>query len=158
MKRKVISFFLAAAMLLGTLAGCGSQSDQTDAQGTKAASAQPLEVPENPDDWPVIAVQSLSYDMPDEEMIEEALNEYLISIDAGAKVDLVGINFGDLATQMTLMLSDKQNPLDIFCWRFYSNIDSCVKNEQCISLEPYKDPAGGGRTVCGSVGGQLCHL
>ena len=36
MKRKVISFFLAAAMLLGTLAGCGSQSDQTDAQGTKA--------------------------------------------------------------------------------------------------------------------------
>ena len=111
MKRKMISFFLATAMLLGTLSGCGSQSAQTDAQGTKAASAQPLEIPENPDDWPVIAVQSLSYDMPDEEMIEEALNEYLISINAGAKVDLVGINFGDLATQMTLMLSDKQNPL-----------------------------------------------
>ena len=54
-------------------------------------------------------------------------------------MDLIGINFGDLATQMTLMLSDNQNPLDVFCWRFYSNVDSCVKNEQCISLDPYKD-------------------
>lgn len=148
MKKKLVSLILAAAML-GTLIGCGSDSAGTGTSGAAdsagstadsgAETAGALEVPENPDDWPVIAVQSLSYDMPDEAKVEEALNEYLVSINAGAKVDLIGINFGDLATQMTLMLSDNQNPLDIFCWRFYSNVDSCVKNEQCISLEPYKD-------------------
>ena len=58
--------------------------------------------------------------MPDEAKVEEALNEYLVSINAGAKVDLIGINFGDLATQMTLMLSDNQNPLDIFCLLYTS--------------------------------------
>ena len=148
MKKKLVSLILVAAML-GTLIGCGSEpagngsaGASGPAESTAAAqgeSAQPLEASENPDEWPVIAVQSLSYDMPDETMVEDALNEYLVSINAGVKVDLIGINFGDLATQMTLMLSDNQNPLDVFCWRFYSNVDSCVKNEQCISLDPYKD-------------------
>ena len=149
MNKKLVSLILAASMIGTLLTGCGSDPAGTgaaDAPGSTGSvsaegedSSGALEVSENPDDWPVSAVQSLSYDMPDETMVEEALNENLVSINAGAKVDLIGINFGDLTTQMTLMLSDNQNPLDIFCWRFYSNVDSCVKNEQCISLDPYLD-------------------
>ena len=91
MKKKLVSLILVAAML-GTLIGCGSEpagngsaGASGPAESTAAAqgeSAQPLEASENPDEWPVIAVQSLSYDMPDETMVEDAFNEYLVSINA----------------------------------------------------------------------------
>ena len=88
----------------------------------------------------MVSVQVTSFSpMPDEQLIEDAMNEYLISINAGVKVDAIQIAFGDLATQMTLMLSDNQKPLDLFCWRAYSTVDGCVKNEQCIPMDKYLD-------------------
>ena len=124
MKKKALALTLAAAMLASVPAGLVHAEEQAS----------------NPDEWPVVTVQvPVLSDMPDEEIVEDALNEYLVSINAGAKVDLVQMALGDLSTQLTLMLSDTQQPLDLFCWRFYSTLDSCVKNEQCISLEPYLD-------------------
>ena len=154
MKKKMISLLLTAAML-GTLAGCNSQTAEAPAPGKEtessvmsaagetaegSASADVFEAAENPDDWPVVSVQVTSFSpMPDEQLIEDAMNEYLISINAGVKVDAIQIAFGDLATQMTLMLSDNQKPLDLFCWRAYSTVDGCVKNEQCIPMDKYLD-------------------
>ena len=143
MKRKLLSLLLVAA-LLGSAAGCGSKVPESGSSGEteKAAVSEEGTGTEagNPDEWPVITVQvPVLNEMPDEQMVEEALNEYLVSINAGVKADMVQTTLGDISTQMTLMLSDNQNPLDLFCWRFYSTLDGCVKNEQCISLEPYLD-------------------
>ena len=127
MKKRLISALLSAAML-------------TSMTATAAFAAGEFEVAENPDDWPVVTVQMAQLNvMPDEEIVEEALNDYLISINAGVKIDMTQIVFGDLSTTLTLMLSDNKEPLDLFCWRFYSTLDGCVKNEQCIPLEDYID-------------------
>ena len=83
---------------------------------------------QNPDEWPTITIQvPVLSEMADEQMVEDALNEYLVSINAGREADMVQMTLGDLSTQLTLMLSDNQQPLDLFCWRFYSTLDGCVK-------------------------------
>ena len=130
MKKKIVSLTLAASMLLGSLTACG---------GSKAAATNPEILGEH-DDWPVITVQGLcSKDYVDEALVETEINKYLDSIDAGAYIDLVPIAMGNLNNQLTLMLTDNDEPLDLFCWRFYSTIDGCVKNDQCIPLDEYKD-------------------
>lgn len=145
MKRRMLALTLAVAMTCSAV-GCGAQEGSKDeaAKSTAAEAAktegEALQVSENTDEWPVVTVQTLvASEMPDEALIEEELNKYLVSIDAGVKVDMVQLNIGDLSTQLTLMLTDNENPLDLFCWRFYSSLDGCVKNEQCISLDSYKE-------------------
>lgn len=137
MKKKLLSLILAVSML-GSLFGCGVEEQAAAPKEEEAAETFVAE--ENPDDWPTITVQvPVLAEMPDEPLVEAALNDYLISINAGVKVDMVLMSLGDLSTQLTLMLSDNQNPLDLFCWRFYSTLDACVKNEQCIPLDQYLD-------------------
>lgn len=130
MRKKVIAGLLASMMAL-SMAGCTTSSENAKKEDSTS---------DNPDDWPVVTVQGLcSAEYQDEELIEGKMNEYLKSINAGALVDLVPIQMGDLNNQLTLMLSDNEDPLDLFCWRFYSTVDGLVKNDQCISLDEYKD-------------------
>ena len=144
MKKKILALLLAVVMT-GSAVGCGAGGRTEEAQSGGAAageqeSAEAFTVAETPDDWPIISIEVTAFSaMPDEQLIEDAINEYLVSINAGVKVDAIQIAFGDLATQMTLMLSDNQKPLDVFCWRAYSTVDGCVKNEQCIPLDKYLD-------------------
>lgn len=152
MGKKLMSLILVAVMA-GSLLACGDRKTEEPGEQTgsttasvdstvtgETGNAEEFQAADNPDDWPVVAVEvAVLSEMPDEQMVEDALNEYLISIDAGVKVDMVQMNMGDISTQLTLLLSDNQQPLDLFCWRFYSTLDGCVKNEQCISLEPYLD-------------------
>ena len=127
MRKKLVTVLTTTSMLTGMLSSA-------------AFAGGALEVADNPDDWPVVTVQTPAINMsPDEEMIEEALNEYLVSIDAGVKIDMTQITLGDMSTTLTLMLSDNKEPLDVFCWRFYSTVDGCVKNEQCIPLDDYME-------------------
>lgn len=131
MKRKVLSLLLASAMVASVFTGCGNAGAEAPAADTAAAGEK---------EWPVITVQSLcSKDYVDEELIEGEINKYLDEIDAGAYIDLIPIAMGNLNNQITLMLTDNDEPLDLFCWRFYSTIDGCVKNDQCIALDEYKD-------------------
>lgn len=126
MKKKIMSLSLASVMMTGLF--------------SSAAAAGTFEVGEDPDEWPVVTVQMAELsNVPDEQIVEDALNEYLVSINAGVKIDMTQIVLGDMATTLTLMLSDNTEPLDIFCWRFYSTLDGCVKNEQCIPLDDYLD-------------------
>lgn len=163
MKKKWIALLLTAAMTLSVVAcgkdsgsaGTGSdaaanapentsagneeQADGGEAAGTEEAAGG-FVAAGDPADWPVITfMYPGASEKPAEASVEKALNDYLISINAGVLADIVQINMGDLSTQLTLALSDNTNPLDLFCWRFYSTLDGCVKNEQCISLEPYMD-------------------
>jgi len=94
----------------------------------------------DPSTWPVIKAEVV---MPSGETreaeVEKALNDYLISINAGVLCDMVLIDGGARATQLTLMLTDPDDGIDLFGWRFYSDVSSLVQNDQIISLEKYKE-------------------
>ena len=151
MKKKIISWVLASVMI-ASFCGCGAagnnavssakeEKSSSDAgAGATNGSTTSAEANSDPSEWPVVTVQIPAItEMPDGPIVEEALNNYLKSINAGVQAKLVQTALGDLANQLTLMLSDNQNPLDLFCWRFYSTLDNCVKNEQCIPLDKYLD-------------------
>ena len=67
--------------------------------------------------------------------VEQALNEYLVSIDAGVQAEFIVGTWGDRSNNLTMLLTDSDNPIDLFCWRFYSSVDALVKNDQVISLD-----------------------
>lgn len=136
MKKNMIALVLVLMMVI-SLVGCGSKKEDS---ANKEVSSTNSDMTNDTSNWPVVSVQIPSLgELKGEQDVEKALNEYLVTIDAGVKADLLPINFGDLNTQLTLLLSDNKNPLDLFCWRFYSNLDGVVKNEQVISLDSYKD-------------------
>ena len=60
----------------------------------------------DPSEWPVIKMEVVSStgEEAKEQEIEDALNEYLVSIDAGVQADLVPLAFGDRGTQLTLLI------------------------------------------------------
>jgi ABC-type glycerol-3-phosphate transport system substrate-binding protein len=163
MKRKWIALLLTAAMTI-SMAACGNDSgsgesasgggkENSEADGGQAGDGGEAEgggesaegagsgeaaAGEDPSQWPAVSIMyPVPNELPAEASVEKALNDYLVSINAGVQADIVQMNFGDLSTQLTLALTDNTNPIDLFCWRFYSTVDGCVKNEQCISLEPY---------------------
>ena len=140
MKRKPVAIMLVASLLAMYLTGCGGSTDTSTSSGTETASSTEAAAETGSKDWPTITVQGLcSKDYVDEELVETEINKYLESVDAGCYIDLIPIAIGNLNNQLTLMLTDNDEPLDVFCWRFYSTIDGCVKNDQCIPLDQYKD-------------------
>lgn len=107
--------------------------------GTGALTARAEET--DPSEWPVVSVDVLSFtDMLErKDEVQDALNEYLVSIDAGVQAEFVVNSWGDRNNNLTMLLTDSDNPIDLFCWRFYSSVDALVKNDQIISLEPYRE-------------------
>lgn len=144
MKKKCIALILSAAMVFSMVA-CGNEDAGNANAGGNAGNGEVQPAGEfvagdDPSKWPVISIlYPAPTTMAAEADVEKALNDYLVSINAGVQADIVQISFGDLSTQLTLQLSDNTNPIDLFCWRFYSTVDGCVKNEQCISMEPYME-------------------
>lgn len=152
MKRRVTALLMAVVMCV--LAGCGAGGGNTGAGtgntdsgagnskggDTKTESAQPLSGTEDPSQWPSVAVEIPSMNnMDDVPMVQDAINEYLASIGAGVQINLVPVEIGNIATAMTLMLTGGDDPIDLFSWRWYSNIVNVVKNEQAIPLDDYKE-------------------
>ena len=126
-KSRLIATLAAVSMLASSFA------PMVQAGETEAAS--------DPSEWPVVSVDVLSFtdglDRKDE--VQQALNDYLASINAGVQAEFVVNTWGDRNNNLTMLLSDKDNPIDLFSWRFYSSVDALVKNDQIISLEPYKE-------------------
>lgn len=118
MKRK--SLILLAMTLAGTAALC------------VPAYADGVE------DWPVVTTAVVpTQPVTDEAEIEAAINEYLVSIDAGIQFDIIPIEFGNLSTTMTLMLTSPDDPIDVFSYNFFSKLTSVVANEQVIPLDNF---------------------
>ncbi len=150
--KKVVALLLALAMTL-SLAACGTVPANSGTPATdKAEEAEPAKDDEpakeeepageaaDVSEWPVLRIEVVPMsDFSGEADVEPAMNEYLKSIDAGFQVDLITLEFGERATALTLMLADSSNPIDLYTWRWYSNVSSLVKNDQCISLEPYRE-------------------
>ncbi len=140
--KKVLSFVLIAMMAVSALTGCGgtSSSDNT-ASGDSTGSTEnsgAVVVSENPDDWEVITVACVpTQEVTDEAMVEEAMNAHLEEINAGVKMDIIPIQFGNLATTMTLMLTTPDDAIDVFTYSFFSSLSNVVSNEQVIALDDY---------------------
>ena len=93
MRKKMMAMAAVTAMMVS--AGTGSV----------AMAAQEND---DPSKWPVVKMEVVSStgEEAKEQEIEDALNKYLVSIDAGVQADLVPLAFGDRATQLTLLLTD----------------------------------------------------
>ena len=91
MRKKMMAMAAVTAMMVS--AGTGSV----------AMAAQEND---DPSKWPVVKMEVVSStgEEAKEQEIEDALNKYLVSIDAGVQADLVPLAFGDRATQLTLLL------------------------------------------------------
>lgn len=147
--KKIFAIVISLSIVL-SLAACGANqgtgmnaSSAAESEESKSSEVSNKEGKSDPSTWPVIKAE-VTYGMTSdggtkELEVEKALNDYLVSIDAGVQCDMVLINGGDRPTQLTLMLTDGDNGIDLFGWRFYSDIASLVNNDQIISLEKYKD-------------------
>ena len=142
--KRLCALLLALVMVM-SLAACAGKTAAPETQpAAKHDFGSAVTETKAPDTdvskWPVIRCEVVPMaDFSGEADVEAAMNEYLVSINAGLQVDLISLDFGERANVLTLMLADKSNPIDLYTWRWYSNVSSLVKNDQCISLEPYRD-------------------
>ncbi len=138
--KKGFVLFLAVLLIVSSLAGCGAPKPEDGARTTErtAGESQKGAADTDPSTWPTVSFPVVpTVEVTDEAMIENALNDYLVSINAGVKADIVPIDFGNLSTVMTLMLSSTEEPIDLFSYLFFSNLSSVVTNEQVIALDDY---------------------
>jgi len=144
--KKIIAMLLAICLVLG-LAACGSDGEKETTKASEATKAtekkeetKATESETDPSKWPVITMEvNKPEDCHMEEAIEKAMNERLVELNAGAQLDLIPLSFGDRATSLTLMLTDASDPIDLFCWRFYSTVKGLKDNGQAICLDKYRD-------------------
>ena len=142
--KKGFVLFLTMALLISMLAGCGAPKPESGSTGNSSSSgavkssSDEGKAAAHPSTWPTVSFPAVpTVEVTDEAMVEEALNNYLVSINAGVKADIVNIDFGNLSTVMTLMLSSTEDPIDLFSYAFFSNLSSVVTNEQVIALDDY---------------------
>ena len=137
--KKIIGLFLAAAMSGLLLAGCvAPAAEKNSNDGEKVSIAEMEGTITDSLEWPTVTFAILpTQEITDVDLVVDKLNEYLVSIDAGVLADIVPIEFGNLSTTMTLMLSSSDTPIDIFTNMFYSTMIDVVNNEQCIPLDDY---------------------
>ncbi|RGT74994.1 DUF3502 domain-containing protein [Ruminococcus sp. AF18-22] len=125
MKKRLVASLLAASMVAALFTGCGS-SDKDKGKEAKKTDG----------DYPVIRMAySVVFPSPDEEAIEEELNKILRE-EAQAEVDLVGVEFGNWATQLNLMLTGGgEDSLDLFNSFWYTSVSNLVANGQAMALD-----------------------
>ena len=133
MKRRILAGLLAASMTAALFTGCGSSGQEAEKDQKAAADG----------DYPVIKMAySIVFPSPDEEAIEEELNKILRE-EAQAEVDLVGIEFGNWATQLNLMLTGGgDNSLDLFNSFWYTSASNLVANGQAMELDELLESEG----------------
>ncbi len=142
MKKKLIASLLTILMVATLFSGCGSDASKTDKTvktgstadtGKTAETANKGEVSES---YPVIKMAyAVVFPSPDEKAIEDELNKILRE-KAKAEIDLVGIEFGNWATQLNLMLTGGgSDALDLFNSFWYTSVSNLVSNGQVMKLD-----------------------
>ncbi len=148
MRKKLVSLLLAVSTAAMLLAGCGAQEQEDSTASSQQASSEqqessPASETQTEDgEYPVIRMGYLIVgDVSLETEIEERLNEILRE-KAGAEVDLIGIEFGNLSTQMNLMLTGGDTALDLFNSFWYTSESNLVANGQVIALDELMESDG----------------
>ena len=101
MKKKVLAGILAATMVF-SLAACGSTGSDSDS-GSSAASGSTAKTEEEGEPYTVTMVLQ-GTTQPDEERIEEKINE-ILEPELNAKLDIVVLPWASASQQLKLMLS-----------------------------------------------------
>ncbi len=142
MKKNLIASILAIVLVLSLITGCGSGTKETDqSNDTKQTDTQDATGEES---YPTIKVAyAVVFPSPDEEAIEIELNKILRE-KAKAEIDLVGIEFGNWATQLNLMLTGGgSNSIDLFNSFWYTSVSNLVANGQVMKLDDLLASDGG---------------
>ena len=101
MKKKVLAGILAATMVF-SMAACGSTGSNSDS-GSSAASGSTAKTEEEGEPYTVTMVLQ-GTTQPDEERIEEKINE-ILEPELNAKLDIVVLPWASASQQLKLMLS-----------------------------------------------------
>ncbi|MDF2907350.1 MAG: hypothetical protein K0R34_2671, partial [Herbinix sp.] len=142
MKKKLIASLLTVLMVATLFSGCGSGTGKTDETGKTNETGKTDEASKtdtkgaDSEDYPVIKMAyAVVFPSPDEQAIETELNKILRE-KAHAEVDLVGIEFGNWATQLNLMLTGGgSGSLDLFNSFWYTSVSNLVSNGQVMKLD-----------------------
>ena len=82
----------------GGQAGDGGEAEGGGESAEGAGSGEAA-AGEDPSQWPAVSIMyPVPNELPAEASVEKALNDYLVSINAGVQADIVQMNFGDLST------------------------------------------------------------
>lgn len=139
MKKKMLAMLLMTSMALSMFAGCGreenSSSEETENQTVESTQSDKTGEENSDSEYPVIRMAYVMVgDVSLESEIEEGLNKILRE-KAQAEVDLVGIEFGNLTTQMNLLLTGGEDSLDLFNSFWYTSISNLLANGQIMALD-----------------------
>lgn len=134
MKRKNIGMILTVAMFAALLGGCGSDSEGTTAGvDTSAGTEQVEEAAVDSGDMYTIHMAYIGGDLPNEEAVEQALNE-LVQKDLGMNLELIPLPW-DLGPNLNLMLSGNDD-LDILPIR-NDLVSGYINSGQIVDLSEY---------------------
>ena len=141
MKKKLLAVLLTSALTVTSLVGCG-QSTANDSATAGTVSQTNESVSQTDDAYPVVKMEYLLIgDTSQEQEIEDALNAILRE-KAHAEIDLVGIEFANLSTQLNLMLTGGENSIDLFNSFWYTSESNLVANGQVMALDELIDTEG----------------
>jgi ABC-type glycerol-3-phosphate transport system substrate-binding protein len=132
MKKQLIAVLLTISMVTALFSGCSSKKE-TD--NSKTGNQSTTETADS-EDYPVIKMAyALVFPAPDEKPIEDALNK-ILKEKAHAQIDLVGVEFGNWATQLNLMLTGGgDNSADLFNSFWYTSVSNLVSKGQVMKLD-----------------------
>ncbi|WP_130837331.1 ABC transporter substrate-binding protein [Lachnoclostridium sp. Marseille-P6806] len=110
MRKKVLSFALAAGLAAGALAGCGASGNTAPAEAAsndagaveETADAEPK--PVNTDDMFTVSMAVIGNPQKDLDQVVAKMNEQL-GRDLGAQIDVTVLGWGEFAQQIQLMLT-----------------------------------------------------
>lgn len=136
MKKKLIASLLAVVMVTALLSGCGSSANKTEQPSKTEQPGKTDNQGTDSEDYPVVKMAyAVVFPSPDEKAIETELNKILRE-KAHAEIDLVGIEFGNWATQLNLMLTGGgSDSLDLFSSFWYTSVSNLVSNGQVMKLD-----------------------
>lgn len=130
------ALLLAAAMTVG-LVGCGGSSG-TGCTGSSGSSASNTENGGD-DDVYTVSMVILGNEQPDEQRIEDAMNEILMK-EVGAKIDITCLSFGTFAQQLQLMMTGNEKLDLVPVMRTSAN--SYISSGQIIDVSDLIDEYG----------------
>lgn len=129
MKKKVLAGILAATMAF-SMAACGSTGSSSDS-GSSAASGSTAKTEEKGEPYTVTMVLQ-GTTQPDEERIEEKINE-ILEPELNAKLDIVVLPWASASQQLQLMLSGDEK--STFCTQVQQQQSStCTLDRSWICL------------------------
>lgn len=148
MKQKMLALILTMCVTFSMMTGCSkAQEDSGKAPENQTAESEEAktngqESEKAEGDYPVIRMAYIMVgDTSMETEVEEKLNTILRE-KAKAEVDLIGLEFGNLTTQMNLMLTGGDESIDLFNSFWYASASSLVANGQIRALDDLIDING----------------